>query len=373
MNRPRNMFALMCAAVLGCAILPASAQQTAPSEPPTLPTLPERQPPTVLSASTQGEIRFDTRTPFDFDVLLTQLEKAPLNSGKGTLFLPTTASAANPVAALVLLPGSGGISPGREMEYGRKFADQGYAAIVVDYYSARGYTPDAPYRDKTSGVTEFDIVADAYGALRALAAHPAIDARRVGGNEEDRDRAVAPVGGGDPGEDDEEVGDGGVGDELLRAVDHEVLAVGTRARAQARGVGARTRLGEGEGGHDVPGGDPREPPLLLPGGPESHQNLAGDAVVGAEHRAERQAGVPQLHRELDVLDEVEPEPSPLVRDREAEQTHVRGLLAQVLGDGVCRHDLGLARDHAGADEVADLTEDLGEDVVGDRWVSGVHV
>ena len=180
MNRPRNMFALMCAAVLGCAILPASAQQTAPSEPPTLPTLPERQPPTVLSASTQGEIRFDTRTPFDFDVLLTQLEKAPLNSGKGTLFLPTTASAANPVAALVLLPGSGGISPGREMEYGRKFADQGYAAIVIDYYSARGYTPEAPYRDKTSGVTEFDIVADAYGALRALAGHPAIDARRIG-------------------------------------------------------------------------------------------------------------------------------------------------------------------------------------------------
>lgn len=180
MTRLNKMLVVLCAAVFGCAVLPASAQQAAPTDTPTLPALPERQPPTVLSASTQGEILFDTRTPFDFDVLLTQIQQAPVSSGKGTLFLPTTASAASPVAALVLLPGSGGISAGREMEYGRQLADQGYAAIVVDYYSARGYTPDAPYRDKTSGVTEFDIVADAYGALRALAGHPAIDARRIG-------------------------------------------------------------------------------------------------------------------------------------------------------------------------------------------------
>ena len=111
MNRPHKILALLCTVVLGFAVLPASAQQAAPSAAPTLPTLPERQPPTTLSASTQGEILFDTRTPFDFDVLLTQIEQAPVSSGKGTLFLPTTASAANPVAALVLLPGSGGISP----------------------------------------------------------------------------------------------------------------------------------------------------------------------------------------------------------------------------------------------------------------------
>ena len=55
MNRPHKMFALMCAAVLGCAILPASAQQAAPSEPLTLPTLPERQPPTMLR---QGHVVF---------------------------------------------------------------------------------------------------------------------------------------------------------------------------------------------------------------------------------------------------------------------------------------------------------------------------
>ncbi len=176
----KPLSALVFTLALGLSPVAALAQAALPDGTPPLPALPERVSPTPLLESTQGDIRFDTRTPFDFDVLLTQIDKTPVSSGMGTVVLPAAASAAKPVPALVLLPGSGGISPGREMEYAQMLAGHGYAAIVVDYYSARGYTPESPYRDKTSGVTEFDIVADAYGALRALAAHPAIDARRVG-------------------------------------------------------------------------------------------------------------------------------------------------------------------------------------------------
>lgn len=147
---------------------------------PILPPLPERMPPTVLTDSTQGEIAFDTRSPFDFDVLLHDFDSAPVTTGRGTLFLPHGASADHPVAALVLLPGSGGISPGREMEYGAILSAQGYAALVVDYYSARGFTAESAYRDKTAGVTEFDVLVDAYAALRALNQHPAIDPARIG-------------------------------------------------------------------------------------------------------------------------------------------------------------------------------------------------
>ena len=50
----------------------------------------------------------------------------------------------------------------------------------------------------------------------------------------------------------------------------------------------------------------------------------------------------------------------------------RGLGAQVVGDGVGGHDLDLARHHPRTDEVSDLFEDVGENIVGDLGVAGVH-
>ena len=44
---------------------------------------------------------------------------------------------------------------------------------------------------------------------------------------------------------------------------------------------------------------------LLLVGAESDEHLAGDAVVGAEHRPQRQRGVAQLHRQLDILGQVQ--------------------------------------------------------------------
>ncbi len=108
-----------------------------------------------------------------------------------------------------------------------------------------------------------------------------------------------------------------------------------------------------------------EPAGLLLVGAEPDEHLAGDAVVGAEHRPQRQRRVAQLHRQFDVLGQVQAEATPLLRDRVAEQPHLLGLLAQIVGDPVVGEDLLLARHDRGADELTGLGQDLLEVVVAD--------
>jgi len=81
---------------------------------------------------------------------------------------------------MVLLHGSGGVQAGREMRIGQWLADHGIAAFVIDYYLPRGVGDETNYMLRVIAVTEFDAVADAYGALQLLSTHPAIDASRVG-------------------------------------------------------------------------------------------------------------------------------------------------------------------------------------------------
>ena len=146
-----------------------------------LPEFPEFPAPSErLSEDQQGRIYFRSSTPFDFDVLIGDPGNARPTTGVGTLFLPESASAAEPVPALVLLHGSGGITPGREMDYGERLSAQGYAVFVIDYYLPRGFTREIDYMLRVLSVTEFDAAADAYGALRLLRTHPAIDPERIG-------------------------------------------------------------------------------------------------------------------------------------------------------------------------------------------------
>jgi hypothetical protein len=198
----------------------------------------------------------------------------------------------------------------------------------------------------------------------ALLAHlpvlrPDLDARGVGGHQEHRDAGTRRVGGPGAGEHHEQVGRRRVGDEPLLAVDDPVVPVVEPAGPglQPGRVGARPRLGQRERRDHLARGEPPEPGRLLLVGAEVHQHLPGDPVVGAEHRADRERRVAELHRQLDVLGQVEPEPAPLRRDRVPEQAHVGRLLAQVVGDGVGVGDLALARHDLGPDPVAQLRQD----------------
>lgn len=146
-----------------------------------LPSFPA--PPDVTSelrAESAGPIHFRTASPFDLDVVFGAMEDATPTTGLGHLTIPEHASAEQPVPALILLPGSGGIQPGREHEYADFLKRLGIAAFVVDYYLPRGLTDDHPYLVRTSTVTEFDVVTDAYAALKLLSTSPRIDPTRIG-------------------------------------------------------------------------------------------------------------------------------------------------------------------------------------------------
>jgi dienelactone hydrolase len=146
-----------------------------------LPDFAELQPPkTRLKAKDVGEIAFASATPYDLDVLFADPSLAIPTTGTGSLTMPEGASRKNPVPLMILLHGSGGISPGREREYARFFKKAGYATFVVDYYMPRGVTRQTDYMTKVIAVTEFDAISDAYNALRLLSTHPRIDAERIG-------------------------------------------------------------------------------------------------------------------------------------------------------------------------------------------------
>jgi dienelactone hydrolase len=146
-----------------------------------LPAFPEWPTPVRdLTSGGAGEIYFETFSPYDFDILLRRNPLPVPTTGLGTLILPEGASVDAKVPAVILVHGSGGISPGREMRIGQTLADAGFAAFVLDYYQPRGITKDTDYMAKVMAVTEFDAATDAYRALRVISTHPAIDGNRVG-------------------------------------------------------------------------------------------------------------------------------------------------------------------------------------------------
>ena len=143
-----------------------------------MPDLPE--PATELTAKSEGKIYFATKSPYDFSRLLTGYDKLPSHSGVGELFMPDGASADNPVPAIIVLHGSGGIRAEREYEYAKIFNDLGIAAFVLDYYTPRGDASEEHYIRKVLSATESDIIVDAFSALKLLGTHPAIDPEKIG-------------------------------------------------------------------------------------------------------------------------------------------------------------------------------------------------
>ncbi len=145
------------------------------------PSFPEYpQPVTQLNEQTEGTIYYQSATPFDLDVLLSNMDDAKPTTGLGHLYIPESATSEQPVPAMVILHGSGGISPGREHEHAKLLNQNGIAAVVVDYYQPRGLTEDKSYMMKINAVTEFDVITDAYSVYKLLKTSPLIDGSRIG-------------------------------------------------------------------------------------------------------------------------------------------------------------------------------------------------
>lgn len=83
---------------------------------------------------------------------------------------------ASPVPAMVIHHGSGGVGE-REARYVRELVPMGVATVMIDSFKPRGVT--STVLDQ-SAVTGQDFNLDALVALKALAANPRIDRRRIG-------------------------------------------------------------------------------------------------------------------------------------------------------------------------------------------------
>jgi len=171
--RPWASLTRLCAALLGAllaGLLPAAALAA--------PDLVLPWPEAGSGAAVAGQrVSFASHSPFSLaDV--GDPEAAPTTQAAATLFLPPAASAAAPVPAVVILHGASGVQSVRELTYGRQFAAQGVAALVVDVFAAR--------RERATGfvnrlleITEAMFLADAYAGLDYLAARPEIDGDRI--------------------------------------------------------------------------------------------------------------------------------------------------------------------------------------------------
>lgn len=162
--------------IAGVFLLPAVQTWLVVINLPDFPDWPE--PSEVLSETDDGMIYFSTHSPFDLQVILSG-NRGVETTGLGYLTFPSSQSGSK-LPAMVILPGSGGIKPGREHEYAEFLNAEGIAAFVVDYYAARGLNDDVAYLIRTGSVTEFDLITDAYEALGILSTHPRIDGERIG-------------------------------------------------------------------------------------------------------------------------------------------------------------------------------------------------
>lgn len=123
-------------------------------------------------------VSWPSSSPFAPEDIGTGPEDNPPAAAHGRLYLPPGMHAPRSVPAVVLLHGSGGVLPSRELTYAPQLARMGVAALVVDSFGSRTDRGTA-FIDRLLNITETMILADAYSGLAFLAARPEIDPRRV--------------------------------------------------------------------------------------------------------------------------------------------------------------------------------------------------
>lgn len=136
-----------------------------------------QSPSNTLADGRTGTIAFTALTPKGSrDFVLRQVtEKSVLAS---VLTLPEAARApgAAKVPAMVVVHGSSGVLQ-NEWEWAERMNALGIASFVIDNFTGRGIGETATDQSRLSTMAD---VAGALAALRLLATHPAIDAKRIG-------------------------------------------------------------------------------------------------------------------------------------------------------------------------------------------------
>ena len=123
-------------------------------------------------------VTWPSNSPFAPEHIGAGLQDNPPTAARGRLYLPPGEHAFRSVPAVVLLHGSGGVLPTRELTYAPQLARMGVAALVVDSFGARRER-GTDFIDRLMNITETMLLADAYSGLAFLATRPEIDPRRV--------------------------------------------------------------------------------------------------------------------------------------------------------------------------------------------------
>jgi dienelactone hydrolase len=127
---------------------------------------------TQRAGATEKEILFSSANPKNYEAILA---RAPMTDVelKGRPYLP---SGSAPHPAVIITPGSGGVSPPM-VRHAQALADAGIAAFLIDPFTSRGVTSTVADQTQLSFATStYDVLA----AAKQLATLVEIDAKRIG-------------------------------------------------------------------------------------------------------------------------------------------------------------------------------------------------
>lgn len=134
---------------------------------------PETAVTTFESGPPSGRYAFASSTPKTLQELLQGTRAAEPVNVWGQLFLP---AGSDKVPAVVLVHGSGGLYSALLDYWPKQFNAAGIAVFTIDMFAPRGVQSTAEDQSQVPFTAD---VADAFAALRLLATHPRIDARRI--------------------------------------------------------------------------------------------------------------------------------------------------------------------------------------------------
>jgi len=169
----RAVIALLCLAVTVTSIAASS-----PSPGPWSRLVEPWPDPAALADIPGVPVSWPSHSPFAPADIGAGAEKDPPTTAQRRLYLPPGTHAPRSVPAVVLLHGSGGLLPTRELTYAPQLARMGIAALIVDSFGARR-DRGTQFLERVLNITETMMLADAYSGLGFLAKRPEIDPHRV--------------------------------------------------------------------------------------------------------------------------------------------------------------------------------------------------
>jgi dienelactone hydrolase len=123
-----------------------------------------------------GLYSYASTTPASVSDLVQRERPRPGATAQAELVLPANTAADARLPAVVLVHGSGGVYPELVSFWAARFNAQGIVAFVIDVFGPRGVKSTGEDQSQVPFAAD---TADAFAALRMLASHPRIDAKRI--------------------------------------------------------------------------------------------------------------------------------------------------------------------------------------------------